>query len=83
MFDNDNRYWDLIRWHQLDKLDTTKYPDIILGANVANDMDGCEANKVGKYIDGSKDGSRIYDKKHYLYPIPTGQIALNPTISPQ
>ena len=24
MFDNDNRYWDLIRWHQLDKLDTTK-----------------------------------------------------------
>lgn len=82
MFDNDNRYWDLIRWHQLDKLDTTKYPDIILGANVANDMDGCEANKVGKYIDGSKDGSRIYDKKHYLYPIPTGQIALNPQLAP-
>ena len=32
------RYWDLVRWHQLDKLDTTCYqnPDIVLGANIAN-----------------------------------------------
>lgn len=31
MFDNWFRYWDLVRWHQLDKLDSAKYPNILLG----------------------------------------------------
>ena len=31
MFDNWARYWDLIRWHQLDKLDSKQYPDVLLG----------------------------------------------------
>jgi hypothetical protein len=31
MFDNNYRYWDLIRWHQLDKLDSSTYPNILLG----------------------------------------------------
>lgn len=53
-------------------MDIIKYFDIILGVNVVNDMDGCEVNKVGKYIDGSKDGSCIYDKKYYLYLILIG-----------
>ena len=30
MFDNDTRFWDLIRWHQLDKLDSSKNPNILL-----------------------------------------------------
>lgn len=82
MFDNNMRYWDLVRWHQLDKLDNTNNPDILRGANVANDMDGCKADKVGEYIDGSKASIRTYDKKYYLYPIPSGQIALNPQLAP-
>ena len=82
MFDNYVRYWDLVRWHQLDKLDNSKYPDILRGANVANDMDGCKAAKVGEYIDGSMNSVRAYDKKYYLYPIPTGQISLNPQLAP-
>lgn len=82
MFDNNVRYWDLVRWHQLDKLDNSKNPDILRGANVANDMSGCKADKVGEYIDGSKSSIRAYDKKYYLYPIPSGQIALNPQLAP-
>lgn len=82
MFDNNVRYWDLVRWHQLDKLDNSKNPDILRGANVANDMDGCKAAKVGEYIDGSMNSVRTYDKKYYLYPIPTGQISLNPQLAP-
>lgn len=82
MFDNNTRYWDLIRWHQLDKLDNSKYPDVMRGANVANDLSGCTADKVGNYIDGSKASIRVYDKRYYLEPIPTGQIALNPQLAP-
>lgn len=81
MFDNWFRYWDLIRWHQLDKLDSAKYPNVLLGGNVANDPD-CVADKKGDNIDGSMGGVRVYDKKYYLYPIPTGQSDLNPQLLP-
>lgn len=81
MFDNWFRYWDLIRWHQLDKLDSTKYPNILLGADVRNDAAYTEA-KVGNLIDGSKGLERSYDKKYYLYPIPSGQSDLNPQLLP-
>ena len=81
MMDNDFRYWDLVRWHQLDKLDSTKYPDILRGANVKNDP-SCEADKVGDYIDGRKGRDRAYDKKYYLYPVPSGQSDLNPALLP-
>lgn len=36
VMDNWFRYWDLIRWHQLELLDTTKHPAIVQGANVSN-----------------------------------------------
>ena len=82
MFDG-YRYWDLIRWHQLDKLDTEKYPNIILGANVANDASDAvkDLQLVGNYIDGSHGMTRTYDKKHYFYPVPTGQILYNPQLT--
>ncbi|MDE6161624.1 MAG: RagB/SusD family nutrient uptake outer membrane protein, partial [Muribaculaceae bacterium] len=35
MFDQYHRYWDLVRWHKLDLLDTHLPPTIILGANVS------------------------------------------------
>ena len=78
IMDNNNRYWDLVRWHQLDKLDTSAFPDVILGANIANAPAYDKAvPKVGNYIDGSKKLSRKYDKKYYWYPIPSDQISLN------
>lgn len=81
MFDNWYRYWDLVRWHQLDKLDSTTYPNVLLGGDVRNDP-GCEAEKVGNLIDGKKGRNRAYDKKYYLYPIPSEQIDLNPQLKP-
>lgn len=77
MFDG-YRYWDLIRWHQLDKLDTQKYPNILLGANIVNDTQEKSVTLSGNYI--AKSGARVFDKKHYFYPIPTGQITLNPNL---
>ena len=77
MTDNWYRYWDLVRWHQLDKLDTSKHPDIMLGANLSN------VNNVGvsvtsdKYMIGNTK-MRTYSSKYYLYPIPNGQITLSP-----
>ena len=83
IMDENIRYWDLIRWHQLDKLDTTKYPNIMLGANIgkasADDKTGVYTNAAG-YIqsnvsnNGTKD--RIFTDREYLYPIGTGQISL-------
>ena len=78
MFDNWIRYWDLIRWHQLDKLDNSKYPDVLLGAYMANSPVSID-NKNG-YVDGSKGMTRKYDPKYYLYPIPTEQLDLNPEL---
>ncbi len=77
MFDNWTRYWDLIRWHQLNKLNSSTNPDILLGANIVNDPYDKAVDKVGTYIDGSKDRQRDFDNKHYWYPIPSGQISLN------
>lgn len=77
MFDNWMRYWDLIRWHQLDKLDSNEYPDVLLGANIVNDPDNRAVSRVGNYIDASKGKKRTFDTKHYWYPIPSDQISLN------
>lgn len=85
MFDNWTRYWDLIRWHQLDKLDSAVHPDILLGANLSADPDIANNDKVktvNGYMDGSKDKVRTFDIKYYLYPIPSGQIDLNPNLAP-
>jgi hypothetical protein len=82
MFDNWFRYWDLVRWHQLDKLDSTKYPNVLIGGNIKNDPK-FESAKVGDFIDASKGhAARDFDNKYYLYPIPSGQIDLNPALLP-
>ncbi len=79
MFDKGIRYWDLIRWHQLDKLDSKKNPDILRGAYVANaavqPTTGVDNGYVRPYtID------RVFENKYYLDPIPTGQLDLNPQL---
>ena len=75
MFDNWFRYWDLVRWHKLDKLDSQKNPNILLGANMT--AAPVDILNVGGYVDGSHGGVSDYNSKYYLYPIPTDQITLN------
>lgn len=82
MFDMNARYWDLIRWHQLKKLDSATHPDILTGANIAADPTAKVARRDnGTYIDASKGMTRTFDNKYYLYPIPTDQIQLNSHLS--
>lgn len=66
------RYWDLVRWHMLDKLDTNKYPDIRRGANLSVVPD-CEVALDGGYA-VPYTAARTFDKKYYFYPIPSSQI---------
>ena len=74
MTDNWYRYWDLVRWHQLDKLDSNKYPNINRGANLSN-VQGCEVTLDGGYVVATT-ATRSYDKKYYFWPIPQSQIIL-------
>lgn len=76
MLDDGIRYWDLIRWHQLELLDTSKHPNVILGVNVTNAPIQPELVTDG-YLNGSFGSSRTFDEKYYLYPIPSGQRQLN------
>ncbi len=80
MLDDGIRYWDLVRWHQLDLLDTGKHPNVILGANIANSPVPCTV-ATGDYVNGSFGQTRTFDNKYYLYPIPTGQIELNGSLT--
>lgn len=76
MTDNWYRYWDLVRWHQLDKLDTENNPTINLGANLSNVNDiAVNVNQEKYMVVCTK--SRKYDKKHYLFPVPTNELNLN------
>ena len=75
MFDNWYRYWDLVRWHKLDKLDSQKNPNILLGANMT--AAPVEIANVGGYVDGSKGQVRVFEGRQYLYPIPSAQLTLN------
>ena len=86
MFDLNDRYWSLIRWHQLDKLDTQKYPEQTQGAWVEAgwpiDLNAVKlTNGDHGYIECNTTGEhRVFEEKHYLAPIPSGQSALNPQI---
>lgn len=81
MYDNNDRYWSLIRWHQLDKLDHSLNPNLGKGAYVGS-LQPTSNSKVKIGADGYIDTmngttGRKYDKKYYLNPIPSGQITLN------
>ena len=77
IMDDQIRYWDLQRWHQLDKLDTTKNPDIVKGAYVANAPVACENVTADGYADCSYGMKREFNDRVYLYPLPSEQISLN------
>ncbi len=82
MFDNNDRYWSLIRWHQLDNLDTEKYPDQTKGAWIDASWPGADQVKrdAEGYIDLNGTYVRKFEEKHYLAPIPSSQSVLNPAI---
>ena len=82
MFDNNDRYWSLIRWHQLDKLDTELYPDQTKGAWIDASWPGADQVKrdAEGYIDLNDTYVRKFEEKHYLAPIPSSQSVLNPAI---
>lgn len=75
MFDKDIRYWDLQRWHMLDKLDTKENPNICLGANIKNGRAIADFPYTsGDYLRATPSNERVFDKRQYLAPIPTYQI---------
>ena len=80
MYDYNYRFWDLMRWHQLNKLDTKTNPNIKLGANIINDEVAKDASKISwnneGYVIIYPNNDRTYDKKYYFYPIPTSQISI-------
>ncbi len=77
--DNWYRYWDLVRWHQLDKLDSSQHPDICLGANVSGIPDVAVSVNADSYIVACSK-TRKYDRKYYLFPVPTNELNLNKKI---
>ena len=79
MFDNWYRYWDLVRWHQLDKLDTSLNKNIMLGANIHNAIKP-QIDTIDGYIYAPR-ASRTFYPRYYLYPIPSSQITLNPQLT--
>lgn len=87
MFCMNDRYYSLQRWNQLDKLDTQKYPNLSRGANVRGfDNQGIDLSRVTMdadgYINCTNNGApRVWDTKYNLFPIPSGQISLNPAMS--
>lgn len=86
MFDNDTRYWDLVRWHMLVKLDTGNYPSSAQGANLSTDKEISGNSQVSTtgdgYMDCGKERQRKYDKKYYLYPIPSDQLTRTTSLEP-
>ncbi len=80
MMDLKDRYWSLVRWHQLDKLDNSKYPDQTRGAWIGESIpDGATVDSEG-YVDASFGLTRPFDNKYYFEPIPSGQLDLNPQL---
>ena len=79
MFDG-FRYWDLVRWHKLDLLDTTQHPDINLGANATPALADHPISNVDGYVCSFSDYSRKFSEREYLAPLGSGQIALNPNL---
>jgi hypothetical protein len=80
IMDDGIRYWDLIRWHQLELLDSNNHPDILLGANISNSPIACTVAK-GNYVDASFGRTRTFNSKYYFYPIPSDEIQLNPNLT--
>ena len=88
VFDRYIRYWDLVRWHQLELIGTNTNPSasIYLGANVsklpADKLTGVQV--TDGYINAAKTtagtSTRIFTDREYLFPIGTKQLVYNPNL---
>ena len=76
MCDLNYRYWDLVRWHQLDKLDSNLHPTINYGANIHQLTDKTGLSVVGDYLKATS-LTRSFNSKYYQYPIPSNELELN------
>lgn len=76
MTDNWYRYWDMVRWHQLDKFDSNNYPNINRGANLSSIPDVQASTDANGYVIACSK-TREYNKKYYFFPIPTNELNLN------
>ena len=83
IYDKDLRYWDLVRWHKLDLLDSQSHPEIYLGANVTALPESERPANVNGYMDASGGQIRKFAEREYLFPIPSGQIGLNSALEQQ
>lgn len=83
IMDKDYRYWDLVRWHQLELLDQGTHPNIVLGANVSNipASFGMNVQTTNGYINASNGQTRTYQARQYQYPIPSQQLTLNKNLT--
>lgn len=89
MFDQYHRFYDLVRWHQLEIMDTSKPEniDLILGANVSNAPSTLlsDISVTNGYLDAFKTikatSPRKFTNREYLQPIGTTQIALNKNLT--
>lgn len=72
------RYQDLMRWKKGEYLDTESNPECVLGAKVPENPDIIR-NEDGYIMPYEPGTTRTFvAPKHYLSPIPTGQISLYP-----
>ncbi|MBD5174963.1 MAG: RagB/SusD family nutrient uptake outer membrane protein [Bacteroidales bacterium] len=75
IMDKDYRYYDLVRWHQLELLDNNLHPNIFLGANMT--AAPVSIDNVNGYVSPNYSGlNRVYEARQYLYPIPSQQNTL-------
>ena len=87
MFCMNDRYYSLQRWNMLKLLDTNNNKNLCRGAYVKGfDADGIDLSKVtidaDGYINCTNNGApRIWNEKYNLFPIPSGEITLNPAMS--
>lgn len=78
IMDNDIRYWDLVRWNKLELLDNSKYPNVLLGANLSAATGFTDlVTLTNGYINASSGAVRKYTDREKLFPIPAKQIQLN------
>ena len=79
MMDAGIRYWDLIRWHQLDLLTNAKNPDAFLGVNLSMVPNvSADVRVSGDYLDCSWGMTReMHNNREYFYPVPSAQLTLN------
>lgn len=79
MMDDGIRYWDLVRWHRLEKISTDRgVAAVFQGANVTMVPEvNLNSDNKGGYLDCTYGQSRLWEDRQYLYPIPSDQIGLN------